>query len=197
MTRNRVVAAFTVVALVGAAASAGADGTRYVPVPVPAPPPNHLAAGNQYYEGSLSGFRDYLNAIRSRDPELFAAMDPRLSSLESKKTSANIAYWGGGILGLGLMLVPLFSREDCEVLSPGYDECNEDNLSSLLTFTAIGGAVMIGGLVAGLVLRPNRKDLMNLVNENNRLRPDAPVQLQLGYDPTRGTGYAGLTFHFE
>jgi hypothetical protein len=76
-----------------------------------------------------------------------------------------------------------------------WGDCNSDNGTHLATFAVIGvGAVALGGIGAW-TLSPHRSDVMDLVNEHNRISPQA-IHLQLGYDPSSRLALGGLSKTF-
>jgi hypothetical protein len=67
-----------------------------VPIVTASPREGTFAAGNQYYDADLSGFRDYLETIRGRNPTLYAKLDAKLDSIENDRTLAHVLSWGVG-----------------------------------------------------------------------------------------------------
>jgi hypothetical protein len=167
--------------------------------------PEHLEVGNQVFDGSLSGFRTYLDAKRATDPQLFAQLDPQVRNLESQVTTAREVLVAGLIVGLVSTVYAFTGRKTCNsppltdpsfaADSQAWGDCNSDNITHLATFTGIGlGAIALGGIGAYAV-SPHRSDLLNLVNEHNRISHE-PIQLQLGYDPTNRLALGGVSKTF-
>jgi hypothetical protein len=59
----------------------------------------------------------------------------------------------------------------------------------------IGLGSAVAGLVSYPLISPGRSDILDVVNKNNRLSPE-PLQLQLGYDPTRQLAFGRATLAF-
>lgn len=167
--------------------------------------PNHLAVGNQVFEGSVSGFRDYLETKRVSDPRLFAELDPKVAQLESRVTAARAIAVAGLVLGLAATGYAIFGRKTCTAPtitdpsfaadSAAWGACNDDNVHTAGTFGFIGvGAIALGGLGWWLIT-PKRSDLFDLVNAHNALGRDT-MHLQLGYDPTSGLALGGFSTAF-
>jgi hypothetical protein len=155
--------------------------------------PEHLEVGNQVFDGSLSGFRTYLDTKRATDPQLFAQLDPQVRNLESQVATAREVLVAGVVVGLAFGVYAFTGRKTCNepalsdpsfaADSQAWGDCNSDNITHLATFTGIGiGAIALGG-IAAYALSPQRSDMLNLVNEHNRISHE-PIRLQLGYDPT-------------
>ena len=65
----------------------------------------------------------------------------------------------------------------------------------MATFGFIGvGAIIAGGLAASHIA-PNRSDLLEVVNKNNRQSRE-PLRLELGYDPSHQLAFAGAALTF-
>jgi hypothetical protein len=167
--------------------------------------PEHLEVGNQVFDGSLSGFRTYLDAKRTTDPQLFAQLDPQVRNLESQVTTAREVLVAGLIVGLVSTVYAFTGRKTCSepaITDPNFaadsqawGDCNSDNIDHLAAFTGIGlGAIALGG-IAAYAVSPHRSDLLNLVNEHNRLSHE-PIRLQLGYDPTSRLALGGVSTAF-
>lgn len=191
--------AFATIFALSISTSAWAQAPTAAPVVMPPPvPPSHIAAGDQYYEADLDGLRAYLESIAVQQPSVYAAMDPKLASLESRSTWGTISLAGGVAIGAAALVLAVATTEDCnqDVLSDEWEQCNEDNKARS---TAIFGAGMLGlgaGLAAWLVLKPGRSDLLEVINEHNRLGPQQPLRLNLGWDRKRQVARAHLEWRF-
>lgn len=205
--------------LAAIAASGGAS-AQLVTAPVPmtqammaAPPihpagyyvPEHLEVDNQMFDGSLSGFRTYLDTKRTTDPQLFAQLDPQVRNLESQTTAATGVFLAGAIIGLASGVYAIVGRKTCNeppLSDPNFaadtqawGDCNSQNGTHIAGFMLLGlGSVVLGG-IGYLGLSPRRSDLLDLVNQHNRIS-HAPIRLQLGLDPNRHVPMGGLATTF-
>jgi hypothetical protein len=90
---------------------------------------------------------------------------------------------------------PALSDPNFAADSQAWGDCNSDNIDHLAAFTGIGiGAIALGG-IAAYAVSPHRSDLLNLVNEHNRISHE-PIRLQLGYDPTNRLALGGVSTAF-
>jgi hypothetical protein len=171
----------------------------------PLPQPNHLAIGDQYYEASVAGLRNYLDSIRTVRPDLYAQLDPKVSELESRQTAA-IGVLVAGVVAGGASIVYAFAgRDTCndpQLGDPAFNEkvrqwgdCNDANMSKTATFIVIGLGTMAAGLVGAAIVAPGRSDLMQILNEHNRSSPE-PMRWEVGYSVTNRMTQATLTFTF-
>jgi len=207
----------------GLAAVAASGGTfaQLLPAPPPAPMtqammiaparspvyqvPDHLEVGEQVFDGSLSGFRAYLDTKRASDPQLFAQLDPQVSRLESRAATATGVFVAGAVIGLVSGVYAVVGRRTCNeppLTDPNFaadtqawGDCNGQNQTHLAGFMLLGlGAVVLGG-IGYYGLSPHRSDLLNLVNEHNRIT-HTPIRLQLGLDPTSHVALGGVATAF-
>lgn len=174
---------------------------QYRPQTVVVEQPSSLEVGGQYYDASIGGLRDYLESIRTTQPDLYANLDPEVSSLETRQTIAVLSMVGGGVIGLGLMFFPLIvPGPDCnamyDIFDPERDRCEDDNLTRLLTFLGVGMGVALAGLLVFLIVKPGRGDMLEVLNRHNRISP-TQMRLQLGYDAVRESVVAALQWHFD
>ncbi len=168
-------------------------------------PPEHLVAGNQYFDASPSGFEAYLKSIRETRPDLFAQLAPDADRLASRFDLGVGLAVGGVAAGIGSAIYGVASQKTCaepQLSDPNFGadsaawgQCNHDNIAHIATFGFIGGGLMAAGLIAALAVSPTHADLIDLVNKNNRLSPE-PLRLELGYDPTQRLARAGATLFF-
>ena len=167
--------------------------------------PDHLEVGNQVLDASVSGFRAYLETKRATDPRLFAELDPKVASLESRAGAGRAAFVAGLILGLAATGYAIFGGRTCTgpaVTDPNFaadsaawNACNQDNVSTKATFGLIGvSAIALGGL-GWWAIAPKRSDLFDLVNAHNALAHDS-MRLQIGYDPASRLAMGGLSTSF-
>ena len=203
----------TFIALVTAAALLTAKGSAQAnmlqPMTVPASHtvtvPSLLSIREQYFDATVGGLRGYLETIRSDDPELYARLDPRLSELETRQRAAVAVLVVGVGVGLVSTVYAFAGRKSCaspSVNDPNFaadmdawGRCNDDNMRTTTTFALVGlGAVLVGGAVSAAIV-PWRSDILEIVNEHNRLSRE-PLRWQLGYDPTHRTAIAGASLAF-
>jgi hypothetical protein len=168
-------------------------------------PPEHLEVGNQVFDGSVGGFRAYLDSKRVTDPQLFGALDPRVRDLESRAKTALTVFAAGVAVGVASTVYAFAGRDTCyepTLTDPSFatkvqawGDCNNRNQTHLAIFTAAGlGVITLGGLGAYL-LAPHRSDMLNLVNEHNRISNE-PIRLQLGYNPAHRLALGGVSTTF-
>lgn len=138
-----------------------------------------LVAEGQYFDASPAGFQDYLNSIKTTNPNLFAQLAPDADRLQKKV-----------VLGRTLMVVGLIAGGAVTVA--GIASHNQTTSDAL---TGIGAGLLLVGAIAGLSAGPSRNDLVDLVNKHNRLTPP-PLQLQFSYDPGQHLASAGATLTF-
>jgi len=177
----------------------------FMPAPSIHQVPEHLEVGTQVFDGSLSGFRGYLDTKRATDPQLFAALDPQVRHLESRADAARSVLAAGLVGGLVFTVYAVAGQKACsqpQVTDPNFaakvqawGDCNSDNGTHVLTFAAIGAGSMLIGIVAAALVSPKRSDMLNLVNEHNRISHE-PIRLQLGYDPSNRVAMGGLSTTF-
>jgi hypothetical protein len=184
-------------------AAPAALGQAQVPPPfVPPPmmasaPPNHLAVGTQYYEASGGGLRDYLEAVRTERPNVYAKLDPEVSSLETRSTIATISLVTGIVaLPVGLF-VPLAILEDCDASSPEFDACSDRNANRLMIGILGGLGTIVVGTATFFIVRPGRRQILDVVNRHNRIEPTNPIRFSLGYQPNQQRAYAALELDFD
>ena len=127
------------------------------------PPDEHFGVRGQYYDLSVGGLRDYVDTLRG-DPEMYRVLDEKVSGLESQRTWAWVVGAGSVVGGLTMMLVgfPTPEREANDTLEIG------------------GAALVVGGYcLASFVIAPGRSDLLEVVNEHNRLNDVAPIEVSM------------------
>ena len=177
----------------------------FTPDDVVVTPPEHLVIKNQYFESSPAGFRDYLETIKSTNPQLFAQLTPDADRLVSRRTTADVLLAGGLGAGVLSVLAGVATRRDCpspSITDPKFaadlnalSACDQDNNDRMVMFGLLGLVLAAGGMAAAFATMPSRQDLLDVVNKHNRLSPD-PLRLQIGYDPGLHTAQAGATLSF-
>jgi hypothetical protein len=167
--------------------------------------PEHLQLGNQRFDASVSGFRAYLEGIKSRDPSLYGQLSPDAARLESREATAEAALAGGLVVGLASVIYGAASGDTCTqpslsnpnfaAATQAWSACNEGNDSRLAIFSFLGvGAIVLGSAIC-YAKWPTHQELMDLVNKNNRLGKQK-LQWQVGYDPTQRFAFSGATVSF-
>lgn len=196
----------TALGLIGVLALPALARAQTVPVPIPLRvEKGTFAAGTQYYEADLSGFREYLETIRSDKPQLYATLDDELDGAETRRTLAHVLMWGVGVGGgLAVLGTGLLLHDDCSAytqdgLTTERDaedlmRCSDDATTQDLTFTGASIGVFAGGMISGLLLLPGRPTFLRLINHHNRIEPAAPVTL--GLNASRHHASARLTLSF-
>ena len=166
--------------------------------------PAHLEVGNQVFDGSLSGFRTYLDTKRATNPQLFSQLDPQVRDLESQAAAARGVAVAGTVVGLVSMVYAVAGRKTCNeppLTDPNpadlqaWGDCNSDNGTHIATFMLLGVGSFVLGWIGWYALSPARSDVLNLVNEHNRISHE-PIRLQLGYDPTNRLALGGVSTAF-
>ncbi len=167
--------------------------------------PEHLQIEDHQFDGTVNGFRAYLETTKSSDPSLYGQLGPDVARLESKQDTAKAALVAGVVIGLASLIYGIAGGDDCvqpPITDPhfgadsdAWGACNERNLSKMATFGFVGlGAMALGGVIS-YASRPSRQDLLDLVNKHNQLSPH-PMRLQIGYDPTQRFAFSGATVSF-
>jgi hypothetical protein len=133
--------------------------------------PYTLVAGDQYFDASVSGIRDYLDSIRESDPEVFAAMKPKADSLALKRNFSWVFY-GLSVAAIGVDAYLLLDRKV--------------NFDSATPWVLLGSAVALGAVAN--FLQPDRSDYMSFVNAHNRQNPKTRLQLHVGWIPDHDHG---------
>jgi hypothetical protein len=141
--------------------------------------PEHLVAGGQYFDATPFGFQDYLNSIKTTNPNLFAQLAPDADRLANQVVLGRTLIAIGMVAGAATTLAGFASH----------------NHTTSETLTLVGAGLLLTGGIAGVLAGPSRNDLVDLVNKHNRLSP-TPLQLQLGFDPVQHLASAGATFSF-
>jgi len=172
---------------------------------LPAEQPRHLAVGDQYYEANLRGFREYLDSLYTSDPELYAKLDPELAKLEKRSKTATTLLIVGGVVALASIAVPVAAANSCDSASayhtsdPEYRAAVEDDLDCGDRVTAGTVAVVSAGFgiaFVGLAVFPTRRAKLQFLNLHNRLRPETPAKLEVGFVPHRRLAGATLVFRY-
>jgi hypothetical protein len=119
---------------------------------------------NMTYSTSQKGLRQYLEDIKSSQPDLYNRMDPILSDIEGSKSAA----WG--LMGVGAGIV---------VAGMAGAGIGLGNQNVGLFFGAFFGGFIIGGVVSliGFFQFPDEDDVRDFVNRHNQLSPDNPINL--------------------
>lgn len=167
--------------------------------------PEHLQIGNQHFDASVTGFRAYLESIKSSDPGVYGQLAPDVERLEVREDAAKAVAVGGVVVGLASVIYGVAGGDTCKdpsITDPNFaadteawGACNDRNMSKMATFTFVGlGAMVVGGIIA-YASWPKHQDLLDLVNKNNQLSKQ-PLQWNVGYDPTQRFAFSGATVSF-
>jgi hypothetical protein len=167
--------------------------------------PSHLSIGNQQFDASLTGFREYLDRTKVSDPRLYTQLAPDLDRLESRAQTARLILVAGLVGGVVSGIYAIGGRKDCPgpiVTDPAFaaktaawGTCNDNNMRMTATFTLVGMGSIMAGAVGYWAIGPKRRDILELVNKHNRLSQE-PLHIELGFNPTRGFAYGGATIAF-
>jgi hypothetical protein len=137
---------------------------RVLLVPVPVEMPERIDVGSQHYPVTPLGLRRYLERIRDSEPQLWRRLDPEVARLEARDSRSLWLGFGGLLLGGALAAGGLFA------IDGGHDTAGD--------VLAIGGLAVTGaGIISFLVIRPERADVIEVMNLHNRLGPEDPMRL--------------------
>ncbi len=156
-----------------------------------------------YYDFSLKGFRQYLDKdllpnINDADADndqkkIYQQLNQKLVGLERQRTTAVVASTATATLGLVLCVGALSFLQHDRINYFGETEKETNYVAygagTLLFFGAWGVYYILGG-------SPGREELLDFINEHNRLR------YQLGLLPSHQNGqnsyqyFAQLTYDF-
>lgn len=174
--------------------------TPYSP-PVPSAPqpihinqpvlaPAQIRFNNLIYNSSVSGFRTLIEENhRNSRPDVYKKMDAHLTELERDQSIANWVGLGGLIFAIGYMtLAPVPAKRSwCASYSTFDGQCIYDNNNEREISDARYKNIMIGFAIWGISFiystykDPGRREIMDLINKHNRLVPDQPIQMNLGF----------------
>ena len=175
----------------------GTSCTRVLPI--------RLSTGNQQFDLSVAGLRNYLETTRTTEPQLFGQLAPDLDRLEASATTARVFFIAGLTLGAASLAYAVLGGKTCT--SPTVDDptfgkdieawsaCNDDDLRMHAEFGLLGLGSLLAGGAAWLALSPSRADLLAFVNKHNRLSRQ-PLHFEVGYDPARHLSQSGVTLAF-
>ena len=140
----------------------------------PAPPPEHLAVGDQFYDATTDGMRDYLETIKLTSPQVYSELDLDLKSITSKQKTASIVMWSsigvGAVLAIVPLLKPKTTKEDIGDSTTGPLIVDKTTYNWSMAYVGLG--IMVLGPVVAMVISPNRKDFLNF---NKDIRPTIPT----------------------
>src|SRR5262249_23147996 len=136
---------------------------------------------------------------------LYGQLSPDVRRLEAREDTAKGVLAGGIIVGLASILYgvagggnfaePSINQPNFAADSPARGACKRGNVSRMATFGFVGIAAMIAGSMVAYSSWPKHKELLDLVNKNNRLSKQ-PLQLQVGYDPAQRFAFSGAAVSF-
>src|SRR5262249_4100731 len=75
--------------------------------------PTHLEIGNQYFDASPAGFRNYLETIKSSNPQLYAQLSPDVDRLQSQQATAFTLLAVGAVAGIATGVYGFATRSSC------------------------------------------------------------------------------------
>jgi hypothetical protein len=164
-----------------------------------------LAAGEQYFDGSFSGFRSYLESIKAKDLGLYTQLDPKLARLEGRQTAGVALIVTGIVAPLAGVIIGVAAQKSCHdpsLKDPNYSaawddwsKCEDDNRTFAATAIVAGLVIGLAAEIGAYAVSPPRSALLDLVNEHNRLSHD-PLRWQVGYNPTSQTAFGQLQLTF-
>jgi hypothetical protein len=150
--------------------------------------PSNVQYGNQFYGSSLDGLRDLIDENhRTAHPEEYKKLNSHLSSLERQHSKANWIHGLSLAFALGYIIwgpVPK-ERTWCGSYYNGTCSYNVDNHAEISDArsknTYIGLGVWLIGLSVSVGIEPGRREIMKFINEHNRLLPNEPIKMNLGF----------------
>jgi hypothetical protein len=79
---------------------------------------------------------------------------------------------------------------------PEFEAC--EKRQDTIFWYSVGGAaaVGLGVIIPGFFIAPRRSDILEMMNKHNQLDPSYPMELEVGYDPSRRFASSQLTFRF-
>jgi hypothetical protein len=139
------------------------------PLPKASPRPRPTRVRTTIYVKDL----DHLAELVSSD----GRVHPMAEDLATRHTIANVALWGGNVVGGALILAgaTVLTTKDCVAGVGNYPGACTDKPS--LTAMTIGIGVALAGTIAWLAVRPTRSDLLDTINTWNERHPDEPFTL--------------------
>jgi|GEM_PF-4760692 hypothetical protein len=158
----------------------------------------------QNYTLSGAGFRMYLNDIKDERPDLYKALDPMVSDLQSREftgTTVSVVGYVGGIGLYGLGFYTFYTGMNSAMNSSGSSQPTTSPFTWFLIDIGAGLVVNIAGVLIGSAIYPSRDDYNAFINKHNRLDPDHPLKMekitiQLGFFPAPDGGNFGLACRF-
>ena len=146
-----------------------------------------------------------LDRERARALDGWPQVDPQVRNLESRATAARGVAVAGMVVGLVSGVYAVAGQKTCDepqITDPNFaadsqawGACNSDNGTHIATFMLLGIGSFVLGWIGWYALSPGRSDVLNLVNEHNRISHE-PIRLQLGYDPTNRLALGGVSTAF-
>lgn len=161
-------------------------------------PANNIQAGDQLYDGSISGLRsfideEYKESTTANNQQIYQKLNSELESLENLNKWSWVSLIAG--IGAGTALVAIGSSKDCyegRDLLAGEDP-NCVNTKNIYLYSGLG--LVASGTLLFYILKPSRSDMLNFINKHNKLNKNKPLKWQLGFNPNGSSGVIA-TFEF-
>ena len=169
--------------------------TTHTTTYVPQAPPNNIKVGSLYYDGSVSGIRKYMKSLIKSDYKMYQELDPLVRKLENRQLLGWVSTIGLGSIGATLMIGSFTFLAKEETIDIGYG-------LTVTETTYNDPALYVGaglGIVAVLTLYlvfPGRGDIMDFINQHNRLNRENPMEFQLGLDIQPDKQFVKLIYNF-
>jgi len=180
---------WSLVAVFSVVSTAGYTNPIHIPMaPGGVTAPNNIRAGSQYFDASVSGIGEYMEALRADNKKLYVDLLPSYDSLQRKQTISRITTWG--MAGVGATLF-FGSISFLQTTNEGSDYKSVNNTALML-----GMGIGVGSFLSYWLLSPGRKDIMKFVNEHNRYSPQAPLDFRLGLAPSHRGMMAAMSLSF-
>ena len=151
--------------------------------------PSSLSVGGQYYDASVGGVEDFMAVLHSEDPALWAQLEADVARLRTRRNWSIGSAITAGVVGGGLFFGSFFA-------GPTHNDYGVEIREANYPMMAVGGGILVVGTIAAQILWPRRGDMMDFVNKHNRLRPNSPMQLQLGMTAGPGNVACAATITF-
>ena len=174
--------------------------------------PQHFTYNNLIYDTSYEGLKQMMNQIQNDDPKTYQMLLPQFNKLTKKRNQSLTIFCSSFVIGgiiLGTGMSRLFKSDDDflptqkeinDFLHHGKstirNKSNDDSDTKNYVISFIGlGTIIIGALVS-YNLAPERTDIFNLINTNNRNNKDSKIKWNLGYNPSTKTAEFALCYKF-
>jgi hypothetical protein len=160
--------------------------------------PNSMEVNNQYYPGTVSGLRDYMNDLKNSQPETHLKLSKDFDDLYSKQVTANWVFWSSIAVGSVAVIggFTFLATKETKTYSAASGLAPETVTTPNYGAVYGGLGLMAIGSVVSLVLAPGREDILTFINKHNRINNQFPIKWQLGWDVSKKTPGILLSYNF-